>query len=106
MGNFSGRQFVDADYKMAQMTSVGIFVIGIIFLEHGLAPYMNQYIAPVFTGKATNSIPDSPLFFTITSAFARLIVVPLTLIIALLTFGSNNTMIQILCTLFLVLDPT
>ena len=105
--NFGDSEFDAKDYKIAQMGSVGPFVIGCIFTQHGLVPYFNTYIVPIMMkNKKSMTVSNSPITVTIITIFGRLIIVPIFLVIAMLTFGSDNTMITILCAIFLVVDPT
>merc|ERR1712157_155542 len=95
MFNFGDTEFDAKDYEIAQMGSVGPFVIG----------YFYTYIVPIMMkNKKSMTISNSPITFTIITIFSRLIIVPIFLVISILTFGSDNTMITILCAIFLVVD--
>ena len=76
--NFSDKEFEAADYKIAQMGAVGPFVIGCIYVEHGLMPYFNEYIVPLMMkNKKPILVPESPLSYTIVTVFLRIINVPI-----------------------------
>merc|ERR1740123_2824204 len=103
--NFSDIVFDDDDYRLLQSTSMIVWVIGFIFVEFGLAHWINKYVRPLLLHGTSVSGSDVALFFSMTSGCTRIVVIPILLGIALLTFASEHAMLQIICWLFMVIDP-
>jgi len=106
--NFSDAPFDEKDYKICQSLMLGVWVIGYIFFEHGLPHILLPVLQPLMKPPAgiANTDPKMfTLFFNMRSAIARFVVVPILLLVAMLTFGSDNSMIQALCGLFWVFEP-
>lgn len=55
--------------------------------------------------KTDIAIPEPSLFWNMSTAVNRVVAVPIFLVICLVTFGSDNTMIQAICVLFMTVDP-
>ena len=105
--NFSDTNFVDCDYKLAQTCSLLIAYIGTLYLQHGLVPLYNKYVIPkIFKGYSSSDDDISSLTpFSFISVINRLIGIPLAILIVQLTFGKGNTMIIVLTTIFVIVDP-
>ena len=103
--NFSDVSFKEEDYKLCQTLNIAVFVIGIIFVEHGLSHWINTHIRPRLLGPSDIHVEDSVVFFTMISTWGRIILVPILVMIVLLTFGKGDVMLQALLGLFLVVDP-
>ena len=81
-------------------------MIGGIYIEHAIAPWSIKYVLrPLMLPNKNTTITDPSLFISMTSSVYRIVVVPLFLLICLVTFGSDSTMFQAICGLFMVADP-
>lgn len=104
--NYSDVAFTKAQYKECQIFVTPVWIIGIIFVMHGLCDWINTHVRPLFLGPSEIENGHCPVFFTMITTWDRIIVVPALLAIVLLTFGCDDVMLQVLSGLFCVIDPT
>ena len=102
---FSKVSFKEEDYKLCQTLNIAVFVIGMMFVEHGLSDWINTHIRPRLLGPSDIRVEDSAVFFTMISTWGRIILVPILVMIVLLTFGKGDVMLQTMLGFFLVVDP-
>lgn len=93
------------DYKIVQMGSVGVFVIGSIFIHNGLPHYLNYLLSKLVGIEYCSNIQGSEVMFAVAVSHGRIVTVPIICLIAIFTYGVGNTSITVLCVAFALLDP-
>ena len=102
-------KFYRRNYKIFQTCTTAVFVIGALYIHHGLAPYYDKYVIPIIMGNnfTSSRYTNQVLFWTMTTITNRIIVVPIALVILnILTWQTAETMIiRTMSVLFLICDP-